>query len=192
VIAWDLEELRTERLVLRLMNDGDLQDVHDWMSDPDVVRYQLYEPRSLELVQEHIDKVKVATRLEKADDFVEFAIELPASETDRARVIGCLYFRLESVENSTAEIGWALTAAFQGKGYAAEAARAVLDVAFGPMELHRVIANLDPRNGASIALCLRLGMRHEALHLEDLWFKGEWGDTGIYAILDREWSARAV
>ena len=85
MIPWDLEELRTERLVLRLMNDGDLQDVHDWMSDEDVVRYQLYEPRSLELVQEHIDKVKAATRLEKADDFVEFAIELPASATDRSR-----------------------------------------------------------------------------------------------------------
>jgi RimJ/RimL family protein N-acetyltransferase len=35
-------------------------------------------------------------------------------------------------------------------------------------------------------------MRREARFLEDLWFKGEWGDTDIYAILDREWQLRAA
>jgi RimJ/RimL family protein N-acetyltransferase len=54
-----------------------------------------------------------------------------------------------------------------------------------------VRAELDPRNAASIALCRRLGMREEAYFVEDLWFKGGWGDTGIYAILDREWAARS-
>ena len=70
-----------------------------------------------------------------------------------------------------------------------EAASAVLALAFGTIGLHRVIAVLDPRNTASVALCRRLGMREEAFHVEDMWFKGEWGDTGIYAILDREWRA---
>jgi len=32
-------------------------------------------------------------------------------------------------------------------------------------------------------------MREEAHFVEDLWFKGEWADTGIYAVLDREWRA---
>jgi RimJ/RimL family protein N-acetyltransferase len=54
-----------------------------------------------------------------------------------------------------------------------------------------VRAELDPCNAASIALCRRLGMREEAYFVEDLWFKGGWGDTGIYAILDREWAARS-
>mgnify|MGYP003293019980 CR=1 FL=1 len=40
-----------------------------------------------------------------------------------------------------------------------------------------------------VALCRRLGMREEAYLVEDLWFKGAWGDTAIYAILDREWPA---
>ena len=51
-------------------------------------------------------------------------------------------------------------------------------------------ANLDPRNDASAALCRRLGMREEAHFVEDIWFKGEWADSAIYAILDREWRAR--
>ena len=37
------------------------------------------------------------------------------------------------------------------------------------------------------ALCLRLGMRHEAHFREHMWFKGDWADTGIYAILEHEW-----
>ena len=80
--------------------------------------------------------------------------------------------------------------ALHGKGYATEAAPVcVLDLAFGELGLHRVYAELDPRNDASVALCLRLGMRHEANFLEHMWLKGEWTDTGIYAILEREWEA---
>lgn len=187
---WDYEPLRTERLALRLMVDDDLDDVHAWMSDETVTRYQLYEVRSREQVQEHLDKVKDARRLENSDDFVELAITLPGDAVDRDRVIGCIYFQLTSVENETAEIGWALTAGYHGKGYAFEAAHAMLEVAFDVMGLHRVTAELDPRNAASVALCTRLGMRHEAHHVEDLMFKGVWADTGVHAILAREWRAR--
>ncbi len=178
---WEYEPLATERLVLRLMVDDDLDDVYAWMSDEAVTRYQLYDVRSKEQVKEHIDKVKGARHIENDDDFVEFAIELDG------RVIGCLYYVLKSAENQTAELGWALTAAYQGKGYAFEAAMAVRDLAFGTMGLHRVTAELDPRNAPSIALCLKLGMREEAHYVEDLWFKGAWADTGVYALLDHEW-----
>ena len=182
---------RTERLVLRLLTPADQQDVLDWMSDPEVARYQLYEPRSPEQVAEHIEKVRKATTLAADDDFIELGIELPASEVDRARIIGCLYFKLARVDDLTAEIGWALTARYQGQGYAFEAASTVMDLGFGELGLHRITAQLDPRNSASVALCGRLGMRHEAHHVEDLMFKGAWADTGVYAILDREWAARS-
>jgi RimJ/RimL family protein N-acetyltransferase len=58
------------------------------------------------------------------------------------------------------------------------------------MGLHRVIARLHPDNTASVRLCDRLGMRHEAHHVEDLWNKGAWEDTGVHALLAREWAAR--
>jgi aminoglycoside 6'-N-acetyltransferase len=188
VIAFEFSEpIRTERLELRLMRDEDVDDVHAWMSDPEVVRYQLYEPRSREVVAEKVRESAAATRLEKVGDFLQLAIALPESGDDRERVIGCIYFPLRSIDDSTAEIGWALTAAYQGKGYAFEAAKVMLGLAFDTLGLHRVYAELDPRNAASIALCLRLGMRPEAYFVEHMMFKGEWADTGIYAILDREW-----
>ncbi|GHD81858.1 RimJ/RimL family protein N-acetyltransferase [Salinibacterium amurskyense] len=114
----------------------------------------------------------------------------PPSER-RTVMIGTLYFKLTNAEQSTAEIGWALHPNFQGKGYAREAASALLDVAFGEMELHRVTALLDPRNGDSIRLCEALGMRREAHFVEDLWFRGAWEDTYSYGILAREWASRS-
>ena len=92
--------------------------------------------------------------------------------------------------STTAEIGWLVGPAFQGRGYAREAAAMLLDLAFGELGLHRVIAELDPRNTASVRVCERLGMRKEGHFVEQMWLKDEWTDTGSYAILDREWRAR--
>jgi aminoglycoside 6'-N-acetyltransferase len=186
ITPWEFTEpLRTERLTLRVMTEADVDDVHAFQSDPEVVRYQLYEPRSREEVAEKSAEWRTATRLQNNDDYLQ-----PAMQLDDGRVIGLLYFKLTSVEDLTGEIGWALHRDFHGQGYAFEAASAMLDVAFGPLGLHRVYAELDPRNLASVRLCERLGMRHEAHFVEHMMFKGDWADTGIYAILDREWRSR--
>jgi len=176
--------ITTDRLSLRLMRPDDLDDLHAQQSDPEVVRYQLFEPRTRAQVAEKISQWQGDT-IAKEGDFIQPAIVVDG------RLVGLIYFKLTSVENLTAEIGWALGRDAQGKGYAREAASLVLDIAFGPLALHRVYAELDPRNEPSAALCLRLGMRHEAHHVEDIMFKGEWADTGIYGILDREWQARS-
>jgi len=175
--------ITTERLTLRPMNAGDVDSIHAWMSDPEVVRYQLYEPRSREVVAEKVAEYSKALSIEKPDDYVQPAIVLGDE------VIGAIYFKLESVDDLTAEIGWVLRREFHGLGYAREAAAAMLEVGFDGMGLHRVFAELDPRNAASVALCLRLGMREEAHFVEHMMFKGAWADTGIYAILDHEWRA---
>lgn len=182
--TYEFSPLRTERLELRLMSLGDVDCIHAWMSDPDVVRYQLYEPRNREVVAEKVAEYLLSTRLEKDDDYVQPAIVLDGV------VIGAIYFKLDSADDLAAEIGWVLRRQYHGFGYAFEAAQAMLGVGFEEVGLHRIFAELDPRNDASIALCKRLGMREEARFIENLWFKGEWADTGIYAILDREWPGR--
>ncbi|MGX5681842.1 GNAT family N-acetyltransferase [Schumannella luteola] len=181
---WEFTEpLHTERLELRLMTADDVPSVHAWMSDPEVVRYQLYEPRSLEVVTEKVAEYGQARILADKGDYVQPAIVLDGE------VIGAVYFTIASADDQTGEIGWVLRREFWGRGYAREAAARMLDVAFDEVELHRVYAELDPRNDASVALCLRLGMRREAHFVEHMWFKGEWADTGIYGMLAREWRA---
>jgi RimJ/RimL family protein N-acetyltransferase len=180
--------IHTERLILRLMTDADVDDVFAYQSCEDVVRYELFEPRTREQVAERLAKYATSSTLAADGDYLQLAVELPTTEGG-PRVIGDSYFKLSSLENSRGEIGWTLHPDFMGRGYATEAARAMLAVAFEQIGLHRVIAELDPRNDPSIALCLRLGMREEAHFVKDLWFKGDWGDTGMYAILREEWLA---
>lgn len=180
--------IATERLVLRLMTTDDVDDVHSYQSLEDVCRYQEFEPRSREEVAEKVVGHSRATRLAADGDYLQLALELPATADAPSRVIGDSYFTIASLANSRGEIGWSLHPDFMGKGYAFEAASAVLALAFGTLGLHRVVAELDPRNAASITLCKRLGMREEAYFVKDMMFKGEWGDTGVYAILEDEWA----
>ena len=62
------------------------------------------------------------------------------------------------------------------------------EFAFTEIGAHRVFAEVDPRNAASVGLCQRLGMRLEGIFVENEIFKGEWADLAVYAILDREWA----
>jgi RimJ/RimL family protein N-acetyltransferase len=176
--------LRTARLVLRAMTLSDVDDVHAYQSRADVCRYLPYEPHTRAEVAERIARNAAALELAGDGDFWQIALE---RAEEPGRVIGDLYFSILSTAHATGEIGWVLHPGATGHGYVTEAAGAVLDLAFGAMRLHRVRAQLDPRNHASIAVCRRLRMREEAHFVEDIWFRGAWADTGIYAILAGEW-----
>jgi RimJ/RimL family protein N-acetyltransferase len=183
--------LVTERLVLRLMTPDDVDAVHAYQSREDVCRYLLYEPRTHEQVTARVAEHARADRLAVDGDHLQLALELRDSEDHRGQVIGDSYFSLSSVEHLRAEIGWTLHPDHAGRGYASEAATAVLDLAFTTIGLHRVHAELDPRNHASVAMCRRLGLREEAYFVRDMWFKGDWADTGVHAVLAEEWLARS-
>lgn len=182
--------ISTARLTLRLMTPADLDDVYAYQSRDDVCQYLLYEPRTRDEVAGKLAEFAAATTLAKGGDYLQLALELAGRNGEPARVIGDSYFTIASAEHARGEIGWTMHADYTGRGYAAEAASAMLGVAFRGLRLHRVFAELDPRNDASVALCRRLGMRHEAHFVKDMMFKGEWADSGVYAILRDEWLAR--
>jgi RimJ/RimL family protein N-acetyltransferase len=66
----------------------------------------------------------------------------------------------------------------------------MVDFGFGTLGLRRVWADCDPRNAGSVGVLRKLGFRLEAHFRENVLIKGEWCDTFIHAILDREWAAR--
>jgi len=184
-LPWTFDApIRTERLVIRPMTPDDLDDVYAYQSDQENHRYLLNDARSREEVVEAIARYAAANRLADEKDWIQPAVELDG------RVIGQLFLTIVSVENRGAEVGWTFHPDFHGRGYATEAATALLDLAFGELGMHRVRAELDPQNAASIALCRRLGMREEAFFVKDVWLRGRWDDSGIYAILEEEWAAR--
>ena len=181
-LPWDFRRLDGDRIHLDALHEDDFQPLYEIQSDPAVCRSLLYEPRSREKVAEVLARDAAATHLEKPGDYLQ-----PAIRDADGRFIGTMYFELKSVDDRTAEIGWLVAPAFQGRGFAGEAAGMLLELAFGELGLHRVIAELDPRNAASVRVCERLGMRKEGHFVEQMWLKDEWTDTGSYAILGREW-----
>jgi RimJ/RimL family protein N-acetyltransferase len=74
-----------------------------------------------------------------------------------------------------------------GQGYAPEAARAVLALAFEQLKVHRVVAYCNALNIQSYRVMEKLGMRRDGWLRESLWWNGGWVDEFVYAILEREW-----
>ena len=116
----------------------------------------------------------------------QYAVELTAQDV----LIGDCYLKIEYEDPRQAEIGFTFGPEYQGQGFATEAVSAILDYVFDDLEAHRVIGSADARNTRSMALMKRLGMRQEAHFVKSMWFKGEWADDVIYAILEEEWRQR--
>lgn len=125
--------------------------------------------------------------LRNEGDLLELAVTLP----EGGPLIGDVLLALRSVGHQTLEIGYIFAAAYGGQGYATEAVRALLDLAFGTLGTRRVVARVDARNDASRRLLARLGLRQEAELVENEWFKGEYSTEIDYAVLRREWPTPA-
>ena len=106
------------------------------------------------------------------------------------RVIGtCTLFRFEP-RHRRAEVGYALRSDHWGQGLAAEAVSLALDWAFRTLDLHRVEADIDPRNAGSRALLERLGFVSEGLLRERYFMEGDVSDTELFGLLAQDWRAR--
>lgn len=177
--------LRTERLVLRPFTRGDVDAVFAYRRREDVARYlfdvELSRDECALAVQQRISQVA----FEAEGDKIILAVELARNGT----LIGEVSLIWRSVDARQAEAGWIFDPDYQGQGYATEAANAMLDLAFGPGDIHRVSARCDVRNTASWRLMERIGMRREAHFREHAIFKSRWDEEFIYAILWQEWQA---
>ncbi|GAA1106152.1 hypothetical protein GCM10009668_27210 [Nocardioides dubius] len=169
--------IRTDRLTLRAYRPEDAEDVFAYRGDREVVRYMPHQAWS------HAEAItKVAEWAASRDDLgadhpLALAVEY------QGRVIGDLVLMAADKTLLRLEIGWCFHPDFHGLGLAREGALAMLDLAFDHYRAQRVFAQLDPRNVASVRLCQRLGMSHEA-HLRNDWHDPHgWSDNGIYGLL---------
>jgi len=179
--------IETERLILRPMLMSDVDDLLEYQSNPEIVRYIPWPPRTLEQVKTAAeDVVKTCTfQLKEEKDYIVLVWALKST----GKVIGQSNMGLVSKENKCANIGWVTHQDFQRQGYALEASKALLNYAFTYTDVHRVIADIDSRVPHSAVLAEKLGMRREATFLDGEFFKGEWCDMWLYAILKREFQA---
>jgi RimJ/RimL family protein N-acetyltransferase len=175
-------EIRTERLLLRRYRESDLDRLAAIKALPEVARYLYGEPATREEVELLLERRIASTRLEKDDDWIVLAVE----RQEDGLLLGDVTIFLRSVEHRQAEVGWVFHPDAAGHGYATEASRALIDLAFDTLGAHRVFARTDARNEPSSAPCHRLGMRQEAHFCESELFKGCWGDELVFAVLATE------
>ncbi len=176
----------TERLVLRPFEDRDLDAQADMRSRPEVVRYLYFNVQSRDDVARALSRKKTLTTLEKEGDILALVVEL----RDGGALAGDVILQWLSEEHRQGEIGFIFHPDHQGKGYATEAATALLRIGFEDLGLHRITGRCEAGNTASARLMERLGMRQEAHLRENEFVKGRWDDELIFTMLDREWEAR--
>jgi RimJ/RimL family protein N-acetyltransferase len=185
-IVSDDRPLTTARLRLRPYAADDLAALHAMFSREDVCRYLPWAPMDHEQA-----RAKLEQRLRQAGLGGDSnAMVVLAEEAATGQTVGEFMLRLAS-QALQGEIGWSVHPDFQGRGFATEGAREMLRVGFDELGLHRIIAECDPLNGASVRVMEKLGMRREAHLRESEHLKGAWVDVLVYAMLESEWRAAA-
>ncbi|MCX7522662.1 GNAT family protein [Microbacterium sp. STN6] len=190
-LPYEAEQLTTDRLLLRPLMEEDLETAQSYRQREGVgvARYLLWEVHEREQAEEPFARRRARRRLERDGDGLVFAVELRGDEGGAGRVIGDMSVFLKSAADAQVEVGWVFHPAVHGRGYATEAAEALLRLCFDTLGAHRVVAELDPRNEASARLCDSLGMRREGHYIESALVDDAWVDSCIHAILDREFRA---
>ncbi|MBB4034981.1 RimJ/RimL family protein N-acetyltransferase [Dysgonomonas hofstadii] len=173
--------IRTGRLTVRLARPDDAEAIYSYRSDFIENKYQGWFPYSEQEVRDYM--ASMPQTLDVAGVCFQFAIV----EVDTDRLIGDMAVIFTNHDLMQVEVGCTLDKNFQGKGYAAEALKAMVNHLFIELKKHRVIASVDPRNTASIRLVERLGFRKEAHFKESYYLRGEWVDDVIFALLRKEW-----
>ena len=200
----------TERLIIRRFVPDDRRDLHEYLSREEVVRFEPYN------VYDEDASRKEAVRRASDDNFWAVCLKTSGTGTVRSgpgrpwaampnaesmeksgdcvcgKLIGNIY--LSAMGHGTWELGYVFNDGYWGRGYATEAARALLCDVFVNRGARRVTAMCNPQNISSWKLLERLGMRREGNLVRNVSFKKDaagrsiWQDTYEYAILAEEWN----
>ena len=178
--------VETKRLRLRWIDENDLEQLFGIFSNEEVMRYWSSPPlkdrlAAQALLQEIHEGVQQRS-------FLKWGLALRADD----ELIGtATLFHLE-MNHKRAELGYVLGREHWGNGYIHEALPSLLDYAFYELHLHRLEADVDPRNARSIKTLERLGFRREG-YLRERWHvNGEIQDALFYGLLLPEWKQSAA
>ena len=168
----------TERLVLRAYQEGDLHALHTVLySDADAMRL-LGGPREMAGTRAALER-SIYQQEQSGYSF------WPVIERESGLLIGEAGLFPLAPDGPEVALGYAFGSAYWGRGYATEAASAVLAEAFGPLGLQRVVAITREANAASRHVLSKLGFQvHGLRHV--------WGAEQLYFTLERDTALRAT
>ncbi|MFC4157828.1 GNAT family N-acetyltransferase [Chitinimonas lacunae] len=178
--------LETPRLLIRSLEDTDLDTVFDIYQDPDIQRFTPADPWQ--------DRASALLWLERNRERTAAgtARQCVLIRREDQRLIGtCVLFRIDPTARSC-ELGYTLEQSARGYGYMNEALRVLINHAFDTTVLNRIEARISPDNAASAGVLKRLGFQQEGLLRQCSFFNGEIADSMIFGLLREDWRALAA
>ncbi|NGP75756.1 GNAT family N-acetyltransferase [Balneolaceae bacterium YR4-1] len=176
----DLPQLKTKRLRLRPLTYNDTDRIFEIFSNPDVTRYWGHD--TLEEKEEANEFIQRTISGSKDESLLEWGI---ISNQNQELIGTCALSGLDQ-EHHRAEVGFALHPQYWGNGYMIEALPAILRFGFIKLKLHRIEADVDPRNSSSINLLEKFNFQKEGLMRERYFINGEIQDALFYGLLRSE------
>ena len=167
--------VESERLRLREHTVADREAMQAWTTDAEVVRYLPFGPLSGDDLDSYLEQLMAAAEEPERMSF-DFVVEV----VDTGAAVGAVSLGIESVLHRRAELGFVIRRADWGRGYASEAAGAVVDFGFDHLGLHRIWAVCVVGNQGSVRVLERVGMVREGTLRDHLLVAGEYHDTHLY------------
>lgn len=172
----------TERLIIRPLLITDLDAVLSITGHHETYYFIPEKPMDELAAREMIELGQNPSRVNNLPSYIGVTL------IETKELVGLILFDTISSRFRTGEIGWMFHRVHRGKGYASEAARALINYCFATLGMHRIIATCDPRNIPSFRIMEKLGMRREAEFMASVVLEdGEWHDEYLYAITEKEW-----
>ncbi len=178
-------QLATQRLLLRELIEDDWPAVWAYQSNPLYLRYYEWEQRTQQDVQEFV-RWLVARQHERPRIKFQLGVVLKSS----GQLIGNCGIRMDSPGAHEADIGYELSPEHWGKGYATEAARAIVAFGFTELGVHCIWSWCVADNVGSAQVLEKVGMQREGRLRDKEYYKGRWWDQLLFAILEDEWRAQ--
>jgi len=185
-IGSQLPTLSGARVALRWLTEADVPSLYSVFSDPLVCRYWSFTPWT--------DLAQARKYLTDIQDYFHaqtlFQWGIVRLEDDL--VMGTCTLAYIDQANRRTELGYALSSSHWGNGYMREAVPLALSFAFESLGMHRVEADVDPRNDPSIRLLEELGFQREGYLRERYRVGEEIQDAIFYGLLEPEWKGGAI
>ena len=163
--------LETQRLLLRHFVMDDLDDLMQFYSDPDVIKYIPDAPRNREETKEELE-----WHMNGHPNFPELGLWATIYKETGHFIGRCGLLPWTIDDQHKVEVAFALSKAYWGQGLATEAARGIVRYGFEQLQLSRLICVIDHDNQGSINVATKIGMRFEKEA------KDEYGPFLVYAM----------
>lgn len=159
----------SSRLVIEPLTASDLESFVSYRQSPEIARFQSWDSSFSTAQAEAILASQKGVILPKVGEWLQLAVRTRRSGEN----VGDLGLHALDSENLCFEIGFTIATKYQGKGYATEAASALIQQLIDRVGVHKFVANTDSRNASSSKVLSKLGFR---LNIAESWtekFKNE-------------------